>query len=117
MRISFRKAFIALALIPVLVSAQGRGGGFGQQPRGPEYDFKVDLPADDARLTTLKAQAVRMVDSMSTFTQQMVDQMFSFAELGFQEEETSKYLTSVLERNGFTVTRGTAGIPTAARSL
>jgi aminobenzoyl-glutamate utilization protein B len=76
-------------------------------------DFKVDLPADDARLSALKQQAIRMVDSMSTFTQQMVDQIFSFGELGFQEEETSKYLTGVLEKNGFTVTRGTSGIPTA----
>ncbi|MEX2281761.1 MAG: peptidase dimerization domain-containing protein, partial [Gemmatimonadota bacterium] len=36
-----------------------------------------------------------------------------FGELGFQEIETSRYLTGVLERNGFTVQRGVAGIPTA----
>lgn len=91
-------------------SAQGRAA---VPERNPAIDFKVDLPADDARLSTLKAQAMRMVDSMSTFTQQMVDQVFSFGELGFQEEETSKYLTGILEKNGFTVSRGTAGIPTA----
>ena len=39
--------------------------------------------------------------------------MFSFGELGFQEVETSKYLTGILEKNGFKVTRGVAGIPTA----
>jgi aminobenzoyl-glutamate utilization protein B len=33
----------------------------------------------------------------------MVDMVFSFGELGFQEIETSKYLTGILERNGFTV--------------
>jgi len=54
-----------------------------------------------------------MVDSMSTFTQQMVDMVFSFGELGMQEEETSKYLTGILEKNGFKITRGTAGVPTA----
>jgi aminobenzoyl-glutamate utilization protein B len=43
----------------------------------------------------------------------MVDQVFSFGELGFQEFETSKYLTDVLEKTGFTVERGYAGIPTA----
>ena len=43
----------------------------------------------------------------------MVDQVFSFGELGFQEFETSKYLTGILEKNGFTVERGIAGIPTA----
>jgi aminobenzoyl-glutamate utilization protein B len=43
----------------------------------------------------------------------MVDSVFSFGELGFQEFETSKYLTGVLERNGFTVKRGVSDIPTA----
>jgi aminobenzoyl-glutamate utilization protein B len=33
--------------------------------------------------------------------------------LGFQEFETSKYLTGVLEKNGFTVERGISNIPTA----
>jgi aminobenzoyl-glutamate utilization protein B len=45
--------------------------------------------------------------------QQMTDMVFSFGELGFQEFETSKYLTGILEQNGFTVERGVAGIPTA----
>jgi aminobenzoyl-glutamate utilization protein B len=53
------------------------------------------------------------IDSRAVFTQQMVDQIFSFAELGFQEFETSKYLESVLKQNGFTVQEGYAGIPTA----
>ena len=79
----------------------------------PDLAFKVDLPADDARLKALKARATQLVDSMSGLTQQIVDMVFSFGELGFQEEETSRYLTGILERNGFTVTRGTAGIPTA----
>lgn len=46
--------------------------------------------------------------------QQIIDlQVFSFGELGMQEFETSKYLTGLLEQNGFTVERGTAGMPTA----
>ena len=36
----------------------------------------------------------------------MVDQVFSFGELGFQEVETSKYLTGILEKNGFKIERG-----------
>src|SRR5712664_103479 len=43
----------------------------------------------------------------------MVDQIFSFAELGFQETETSRYLVDLLRKNGFTVREGIAGIPTA----
>ena len=45
--------------------------------------------------------------------QKMNDTVFSFAELGFQEFETTKYLTGILEQNGFKIERGVAGIPTA----
>ncbi len=112
MRLSSRLSVLLLAITPALAIAQRSGQGAPGERR-PDMDFKVDLPADDARLTALKQQAIRMVDSMSVFTQQMVDQIFSFGELGFQEEETSKYLTGILEKNGFTVTRGVSGIPTA----
>ena len=50
---------------------------------------------------------------MQTLTQQMVDSIFSFSELGFQEYETSKYITGILEKNGFKIERGVAGMPTA----
>jgi aminobenzoyl-glutamate utilization protein B len=50
---------------------------------------------------------------MATFTQQMVDQIFSFGEVGFQELETHRYLVDVLRQHGFTVQEGIAGIPTA----
>src|SRR5260221_14022663 len=43
----------------------------------------------------------------------MVDMVFSFGELGFQEIETSKYITTILAKNGFNVEKGIAGIPTA----
>jgi aminobenzoyl-glutamate utilization protein B len=72
------------------------------------------LSAQEAKtLDDLKRQAVAEVDKLQTFTQQMVDQIFSFAELGFHEYETSKYLTGVLEKNGFKVEKGVAGVPTA----
>src|SRR5207244_5436928 len=64
-------------------------------------------------LDGLKHEAVEETDKLQTFTQQMVDQIFSFSELGFQEVETSGYLTGILEKNGFQVTRGVAGMPTA----
>jgi aminobenzoyl-glutamate utilization protein B len=71
-------------------------------------------PAVEAgRLETLKRGIVADVDGMRVMTQQMTDQVFSFGELGFQEVETSKYLTGVLEQHGFTIERGVAGIPTA----
>src|SRR2546423_4208996 len=64
-------------------------------------------------VAALKQQAVQQIDQMRVMTQQMVDQIFSFAELGFHEYETSKYVTGILEQNGFAVQRGVAGMPTA----
>jgi aminobenzoyl-glutamate utilization protein B len=61
----------------------------------------------------LKAEAIERVEARRAFTQQMVDSIFSFAELGFQEFDTADYLTRVLEKEGFRVTRGVAGMPTA----
>src|SRR5215469_7955629 len=53
------------------------------------------------------------VDKNAKLAQVMVDTVFSFGELGFQEVETSKYLTGILEKNGFKIERGISGIPTA----
>ena len=62
-------------------------------------------------LNALKKQALEKVDARQQLVQQMVDQIFSYAELGFQEVETSNYVTGILEKNGFKVERGVAGIP------
>jgi aminobenzoyl-glutamate utilization protein B len=43
----------------------------------------------------------------------MVDKIFSFSELGFQEVETSKYITDILKKEGFTIEYGISGVPTA----
>ena len=64
-------------------------------------------------LAALKQTLMQSVAGKSKDVQVMVDQIFSFAELGFQEVETSKYITSVLTKNGFTVENGIANIPTA----
>jgi aminobenzoyl-glutamate utilization protein B len=69
--------------------------------------------ASTPQLDALKAEAAREIDAKAKMIQVMVDQVFSFGELGFQEFETSKYLSGLLEENGFTVERGVAGIPTA----
>jgi aminobenzoyl-glutamate utilization protein B len=69
-------------------------------------------PANPA-ITQYKTDLVAEIDGMREFTQQMVDQAFSFGELGFQEIETSKYLTGILRKNGFRISESVAGIPTA----
>ena len=70
-------------------------------------------PVSDPRLEALKAEASSKVDARAKLVQEIIDQIFSFGELGMQEVETSKYLSGLLEQNGFTVQRGYAGIPTA----
>ncbi len=53
------------------------------------------------------------VEARRKLAQVMNDTVFSFGELAYQEFETSKYLTDVLEKNGFSVERDIAGMPTA----
>jgi aminobenzoyl-glutamate utilization protein B len=62
---------------------------------------------------SMKADLTGQIDAMKKQAQVMVDSVFSFGELGFQEFETSKYLTGILEKEGFKIERGIAGIPTA----
>jgi aminobenzoyl-glutamate utilization protein B len=65
------------------------------------------------QIDALKQEAAMLVGQDAKMSQVMVDKIFSFAELGFQEVESSKYLTGILEQNGFTVETGVSGIPTA----
>jgi aminobenzoyl-glutamate utilization protein B len=67
----------------------------------------------DPRLEALKNEAVTKVEQRAKLIQEIIDQVFSFGELGMQEFETSRYLTGLLEQNGFRVERGVAGMPTA----
>ena len=68
---------------------------------------------DSAAIESLKQQVLLLVAAKEKQVQEMVDMVFSFGELGFQEFETSKYLTEILAKNGFTVEKGISGIPTA----
>src|SRR2546426_2757251 len=77
------------------------------------FSFAQANNLDALRLDALKKEALAKVEARQQLVQQMVDQIFSYAELGFQEVETSKYVTGILTTNGFNVERGVAGIPTA----
>ena len=65
------------------------------------------------QLASWKSELAEAIDGSRGFTANIVDQIFSFAELGFQEFETSGYLAELLREHGFTVEEGVAGIPTA----
>ncbi len=67
----------------------------------------------EGKIAELKTEVEQKVEARSKMAQVMVDKVFSFAELGFQEVETSKYITDILEENGFEIEYGISGIPTA----
>jgi aminobenzoyl-glutamate utilization protein B len=102
---------IVLMLTAAIVAAPLVRAQRAAPAKGPATPVKP--VKDDPRVEKLKQEAAADVESMREFTQQMVDSVFSFAELGFQEIETHRYIVAVLKRHGFTVQEGIAGIPTA----
>ncbi|HKY43282.1 MAG TPA: amidohydrolase [Pyrinomonadaceae bacterium] len=90
-RLLFRVVVVVLCLISLLAGYQ--------QPVSTSNDYKKLV--------------VEHVEGMAKQSQVMVDMVFSFGELGFQEVETAKYLTGILRKEGFKIEQGIAGIPTA----
>lgn len=102
-----RLLLVTAVVAPVSLFAQGGRGG-GRAADSIKYVY-----AGTPQLEKLKTEAVALVDGQAKKIQEMVDMVFSFGEPGFQEFETVKYLTGILEENGFKVQRNVAGIPTA----
>ncbi len=67
----------------------------------------------DPRLESLKDEALEKVQDRAKLVQEIIDHLYSFGELGMQEFETQRYLTGLLEENGFDIELGVAGIPSA----
>ncbi|WP_430425358.1 amidohydrolase [Maribacter litoralis] len=65
------------------------------------------------QIEKLKSEVSALVEENKKLSQVMVDKIFSFSELGFQEIESSKYLTGILSENGFEIEHSISGIPTA----
>ena len=70
-------------------------------------------PVGAQDLDQLRSIADQGAAERAKLVQVMVDSIFSFGELGFQEVETSRYITEILRENGFEVEEGISGIPTA----
>ena len=96
----------ALVVTASMATQSSRAAPLGQTQTA------ADTPAT-GRLDRDKKDAAAEVDRMRVMTQQMIDQVFSFGELGYQEFESTKYLTGILEKNGFKIERNIAGVPTA----
>ena len=99
---------LAVGLTGSLSASQGRGGR-----GGANQDQPVPKLPPNPTFDQYKSDVAQEVDGMREDIQKMNDTVFSFGELGFQEFETSKYLTGILRKNGFTIQEGIAGIPTA----
>jgi len=74
---------------------------------------QVAVSQADPRLESLKEEALGMVEARSKLVQEIIDQLFSFGELGMQEFETQRFLTGLLADNGFEIELGVAGMPSA----
>jgi aminobenzoyl-glutamate utilization protein B len=59
---------------------------------------------------SFKNEVMNKIKGQLKTAQVMVDKVFSFGELGFQETETSNYICGILEKNGFKVTKGISGV-------
>ena len=95
---------LAVTLTLGLSAAQQKPSKKGKAPA---------VPAIDQKLEVLKRDLAAEIDGMKDLTQQMVDSIFSFAEVGFQESETKRYCTDILKARGFTIDENVAGMPTA----
>src|SRR6476646_4602650 len=89
--------------LPLFLAAGGLAPVYGQ----------AQTKARPEKEAAMKADLAGQIDAMKKQAQVMVDTVFSFGELGFQEYETSKYLTGILEKEGFKIERNVADIPTA----
>jgi aminobenzoyl-glutamate utilization protein B len=69
--------------------------------------------AQSPHLDRLLEEVTADIAANAKLGQVMTDKLFSFAELGFQEVETSAYLVNMLRQNGFQVETGVSGMPTA----
>ena len=105
------RTMLTLALAGAIVATPLAQGRDTVQPAAPAT--AAPAPPDEPRVAQMKKDVAADVDAMKDLTQQMVDSVFSFGELGFQEIETNRYLIGILKKNGFTVEEGVAGIPTA----
>lgn len=69
-------------------------------------------PAHGQTIDQLRDEVRREVEGMAKQSQEIVDMVFSFSELGFQEKWTAEYVTGLLRDEGFSIQMGVAGMPT-----
>jgi aminobenzoyl-glutamate utilization protein B len=71
------------------------------------------IKVEPAKLTPLKKEALSWLDSATPELGRLSDEIWSAAEVAMEEYRSAEALASYLEKMGFTVERGVAGLPTA----
>lgn len=80
---------------------------------GEEKDDPLLIKVNPAKLTPHKKETFAWLDAHMEELAEINDKIGRFAEVAMEEYESSELLASYLEKNGFQVTRGVAGMPTA----
>ena len=106
----------AVSLIPLLLAGfvvvAGADGGGVRSSVGATAGIQ-EAVANGKTVAELKEELFAAIEARGKLTQEIVDSIFSFSELGYQEYWTSEYVTGILRDAGFRVTTGQAGMPTA----
>lgn len=100
-----RKIFAGLICLFFLFSV------FVHSEKGEEDRLLIKV--EPAKLTPLKKDAFAWLEAHSSELAEINDKIWRLAEVAMEEYESSELLASYLEKNGFQVTRGVAGMPTA----
>ena len=104
--------YLSRTIAAALIAALAAPPALGQIATPAPVPAPAPANAANARL---KADVIAGVEQQAKLVQEMVDSVYSFAEPGFQEFQTMEYLTGILEKNGFTITRGVAGMQPGLR--
>lgn len=78
-----------------------------------EKEDPLVIKVEPAKLTPMKKEAFSWLDSYKKELIEINLKIWELAEVAMEEYESSELLASYLERKGFSVTRGVAGMPTA----
>jgi len=74
----------------------------------------ISLPAmAEAEISAEKQQIIEQVDALEALISDMSLELWNYSEIALRETQSAEYLASTLEREGFSVERGVAGMPTA----
>jgi aminobenzoyl-glutamate utilization protein B len=99
------RKFVACGFILLLIAAHVAGSGEEENP--------LLIKVKPAKLTPLKKEALAWVDAASPELSKLSDEIWRAAEVAMEEYRSSEALASYLEKMGFAVERGVAGLPTA----